>query len=65
MQVKRETDKLDRCICGHKPTEYWIGYSRTPYYVNCECGKHVGGVGGSPQNIINKWNENAPLNKNK
>lgn len=58
MQVKRLSNKLNRCSCGFKPVNYWIGYGRTPYYVICECGKQVGdNIGGSPQNIINAWND--------
>lgn len=63
MQVKRQTDKLNRCECGHKPTHYNIGYSRTPYYVYCKCGKWVGDIGGAPQNIIDKWNESVTVIK--
>ena len=56
MQVKRKTDKFDQCKCGHKPDHFWIGYSRTPYYMKCECGKGVSDIGGAIQNIINEWN---------
>tara|TARA_R110000772_G_scaffold17946_1_gene49748 strand:- start:6715 stop:6912 length:198 start_codon:yes stop_codon:yes gene_type:complete len=61
MQVNSKTDKLNKCSCGHKPDGYWIGYSRTPYYLTCKCGKHVGDYGGSPQNIIDAWNEQCDV----
>ncbi len=63
MQVKIETNKLNKCSCGHKPDSYWIGYSRTPYYLHCKCGKRVNNIGGNPQNIIDAWNDIADNKK--
>ncbi len=59
MQVQQKTNKLNKCYCGYKPDSYWIGYSRTPYYLQCDCGKRVGNIGGNPQNIIDAWNDIA------
>ncbi len=63
MQVNIKTEKLNKCSCGHKPNSYWIGYSRTPYYLQCKCGKRVNNIGGNPQNIIDAWNDIADNKK--
>ena len=59
MQVKHKTEKLNTCSCGHKPDHFWVGYSRTPYYMQCECGKRVDNIGGAFQNMVDAWNKIA------
>ena len=43
MQVDKPTKLLNTCVCGRKPDHYTIGYSRTPFYVGCVCGRLVDG----------------------
>ncbi len=60
MQIDRPCDLLITCNCGVKPSFYTIGYSRTPFYVSCVCGKIIGNCC-SEEEIIEKWNK---VNKN-
>ena len=63
--VDIETDELNTCECGFKPTHYTIAYGKTPYDVYCEgCKKQTNryrSIGGHHSNVINFWNEIAPL----
>lgn len=63
--VDTETDKLNTCVCGTKPTQFSIGFGSTPYSVHCPgCKKNTNRyreVGGHHDNIIDFWNLIAPL----
>lgn len=64
MILDEKTDALNTCQCGHKPTHYSIGYSRAPLWVDCKCGKNTQRyreIGGPAENVIEFWNEIAPL----
>lgn len=57
MQIDVKSDALELCKCGHKPTHYTIGYSSTPYYLNCtNCEKLLDGAQ-SAAKLINAWNK--------
>ena len=60
MTITVKTDKMSACVCGHKPTEYHLGYGRTPYIFKCKCGKQLYDakcrVTGGEHNFIDYWN---------
>lgn len=60
MIIDQETNQFKKCICGHTPNSYSIGYGRTPYNMECECGKRLMDakceITGSVENLFNYWN---------
>jgi len=65
MIVEEKTDEFKKCVCGHKPSEYSIGYGRTPYNFICKCGKQLNDakceITGSVSNMFSYWNDKLRL----
>lgn len=55
-QIDKETDRLKPCTCGRIIQKYTIGYSCTPFYVGCVCGKLVDNCSNLNE-LVEKWNK--------
>jgi hypothetical protein len=57
MIIDEDTDGIEVCQCGHKPTQYSIAYGRTPYSIHCACGKSLHGGCDEPEWFFSFWND--------
>ena len=62
MDSKFQTDELNACVCGFKPTHYSVAYGRTPYDVFCpNCKKQTTmakcKITGHSSHVIDYWNK--------